>query len=478
MATAVIMPRQGQSVESCLIGKWHKSKGDKIATGDILFTYETDKATFDEESKVDGILLDVFFEEGDDVECLVNVCVIGAEGESTEEFKPGRQASQGVAQVSNDGGEDGSDASAKPTSGDTAVTTGGTGADSLPKPDSAGTGTDNLPDSAEAGVDGLPKPDSAFISPRARRLAERTKADLRFAVPTGANGRIIERDVQAVLSQGYRGSFDVAHVSVISGGADAASSGIAGVASSAGVDRLHGTSARKLNTPDSEEVKLTNIRKFIAKAMHASLANAAQLTNHSSFDATDILAFRKKLKTIDGNEALAKITVTDIIIYAVSRVILNHKSINAHFQGDAMAVFNNAHIGVAVDTPRGLLVPTFFNANSLSLTEISAHAKMLFDKCKQGSIEPDFLKGASFTISNLGALGVEMFTPILNPPQTGLLGVCAIIERTRDGKPYPAMGLSLTYDHRAVDGADAARFSKDLAQYLENFSINLALEGI
>jgi len=210
--------------------------------------------------------------------------------------------------------------------------------------------------------------------------------------------------------------------------------------------------------------------------MHASLANSAQLTNHSSFDATNVLNFRKSLKALDGNEALSKITVTDIIIHAVSRVILRHKNINAHFLGDSMAVFSSAHIGVAVDTPRGLLVPTFFNAHAMSLSEISLHAKALFEKCRQGSIEPDLLRGASFTISNLGGLGVEMFTPILNPPQTGLLGVCSIIERTKDGKPYPAMGLSLTYDHRAVDGADAARFSKDLAEYLESYSYNLIIE--
>ena len=463
MATAVIMPRQGQSVESCLIGKWHKSVGDNVSVGDLLFTYETDKATFEEASKVEGVLLDVFFEEGDDVECLVNVCVIGAEGESVEGFRPASEQTDGqAAQVNKDSGN----SPVKHAPEETMVISDGAGADSFPKPDN-----------------------SAFISPRARLLAEKTRADLRYAVPTGPNGRIIERDVQAVLSQGHRddsasvGVEDVAGVTDVTDATGVA--GIAGVASVSSVegatpakDFTCGTPVRKPNASDSEEVKLTNVRKFIAKSMHASLANTAQLTNHSSFDATNVLNFRKNLKALEGNEALKKITVTDIIVYAVSRVILNHKNINAHFLGNSMAVFNNAHIGVAVDTPRGLLVPTIFNANSMSLTEISVHAKGLFEKCKQGSVELDLLKGASFTISNLGALGVEMFTPILNPPQTGLLGVCSLIERTRDGKPYPAMGLSLTYDHRAVDGADAARFSKDLAQYLEKFSFNLALEGV
>jgi pyruvate dehydrogenase E2 component (dihydrolipoamide acetyltransferase) len=212
--------------------------------------------------------------------------------------------------------------------------------------------------------------------------------------------------------------------------------------------------------------------------MHASLAESAQLTQHSSFDATDMLNFRKDLKSIEGREDLAGVSITDIIVFAVARVLMNHKSLNAHFLGDKMAYFHNAHIGVAVDTPRGLLVPTVFNANRLSLVELSALSKQLAEKCKQGSIEPDLLKGGTFTVSNLGGFGVEMFTPVLNPPQTGLLGVCSIIERTRNGLFYPAMGLSLTYDHRALDGADAARFHKDLIDYLERFSARFALQSI
>jgi len=142
-----------------------------------------------------------------------------------------------------------------------------------------------------------------------------------------------------------------------------------------------------------------------------------------------------------------------------------------------MLLFHGANIGVATDTPRGLLVPTVFGADKMPLQEISEKAKVLFEKCKQGAIEPDALTGGTFTISNLGGFGIEMFTPILNPPQTGLLGVCNIIERTKEGKPYPAMGLSLTFDHRALDGADAARFLKELIEYLEKFSSSLSLEG-
>ena len=427
MATAVIMPRQGQSVESCLIGKWYKGKGDKVSAGDILFTYETDKATFEEESKVDGIMLDVFFEEGDDVECLVNVCVIGAEGESAEEFRPALGGVQGAGQ--------GDGSSVLPSEPDPI----------LKEPVREISKTDEPSPCPAATGDGRVK-----ISPRARRLAEKTLADLRYAKPTGANGRIIERDVQAVLSAGHRSPEGNMPSAKTQENRPPVSSG-----------------------PDFEIVPLSNVRKFIAKAMHASLSGSAQLTSHSSFDASDVFDFRKRLKGMEDYPEFSKITITDVIIYAASRVLLDHKYINAHFLGDKMQVFNNAHIGVAVDTPRGLLVPTIFNANQMSLSELSAHAKGLFEKCKQGSIEPDLLKGASFTISNLGGLGVEMFTPILNPPQTGILGVCNTIERTKNGKPYPALGLSVTYDHQAMDGADSARFLKDLVANLENFNTNL-----
>ena len=416
MATPVIMPRQGQSVESCLIGKWYKNKGDKVSAGDILFTYETDKATFEEESKVDGILLEIFFSEGDDVECLVNVCVIGTEGESTEEYRPKIDEIKPVTPVLSD------------------ITPG-------------------ISATAEKSIGVLEytySTDNQKISPRAKKLAKKTLADLRYAVPTGANGRIIERDVQAVLSQGYRRAANECQTPVPV------------------------TPVTTL-TQDAEIVPLSNVRKFIAKAMHASLANSAQLTSHSSFDATDVFAYREKLKALPGAGGKTGVTVTDIIVYATSRILLKHKYMNAHFLGDKMALFYNTHIGVAVDTPRGLLVPTIFNANTMSLPELSAHSKELFEKCKQGAIEPDLLKGASFTISNLGGLGVEMFTPILNPPQTGILGVCNVIERLKNGKSYPAMGLSITYDHQAMDGADSARFLKDLVEYLESFTTNMGV---
>jgi len=474
------MPKQGQSVESCVIGEWRKKKGDSVSIGDILFTYETDKAAFEETAKVEGVVLEAFYEEGDDVECLKAVCVIGAEGESIAEFLPDAQAPavrESAPNAANTTPEGAPVSAANAAPDDTgfqipnpAPATPDSALDSAPvsaanaAPDDTGV---QIPDPAPA-----PAPASApalrgrmNISPRARALAEKTGADISRAVPTGANDRVMERDIYRLIEDGRFATRP----------AGGNYSGITGTGIGGRVTTFDTHS--KLQEPDSEVLKLGNVRKVIAKAMHASISGSAQLTLHSSFDATDIFAFRKNTQAADGQKETAKITVTDIIVYAVSRVILEHKSINSHFLGDTILQYNNAHIGVAVDTPRGLLVPTLHGANSLSLAELSAGAKELFEKCRLGTIEPDSLKGASFTVSNLGGLGIEMFTPILNPPQTGLLGVCCAIERTKGGRAYPAIGLSLTFDHRALDGADAAKFLKDLVQYLESFSVRVAAEG-
>jgi pyruvate dehydrogenase E2 component (dihydrolipoamide acetyltransferase) len=220
--------------------------------------------------------------------------------------------------------------------------------------------------------------------------------------------------------------------------------------------------------------------------MHASLASMAQLTLNSSFDATDMLGLRSRLKNAAGQGlteeqgfALAGTipTINDIILYAVSRVLLRHPACNAHYDDDKMTFFRHVHLGVAIDTPRGLMVPTLFAADTLPLVQITRSVKELAAACQKGTINPDLLKGGTFTVTNLGTLDVESFTPVINPPQTCILGVNNIITRVRekDGviSTYPAMGLSLTFDHRAVDGAPAARFLKDLKQVLENFSLLL-----
>lgn len=423
MATAVIMPRQGQSVESCIIGEWFKKVGDPVEEGDILFSYETDKSSFEEPAKQAGTLLAIFYGADDDVPCLTTVGVIGEPGESYAEFAPDQAA--GTAEAP------GMEAPAA-----------------------------KAPAAAAVAAPAVQAEGSALrgVSPRARNAAERLHVDPAQAQPTGPNGRVIERDIKALAQASRTGT------------------GLGGrvtVADQAAAPAAQAAPAVQGADTEYQDVKLPNIRKVIAKSMFQSLSTMAQLTHTTSFDATCIMNFRKGLKAAPEQLQVPNITLNDIILFAASRVLPKHPDLNAHFLEDKMRYFRHVNLGIAVDTPRGLMVPTLMRAEEKSLKEIAAEAKALAAACQDGSINPDLLQGASFTVSNLGTLGIEHFTPVINPPQTGILGVDCIVERVRtvDGQiaVYPAMGLSLTYDHRALDGAPASRFLQDMRAALENF---------
>jgi pyruvate dehydrogenase E2 component (dihydrolipoamide acetyltransferase) len=238
------------------------------------------------------------------------------------------------------------------------------------------------------------------------------------------------------------------------------------------------TSVNTVPQPEFEVVKLPNIRKFIGKSMVNSLSTMAQLTLNASFDATEMMKYRATLKNSGAAFGLDSITINDMMLFAVARTLKNHKDLNANLVDDSMYYFRDVNLGVAVDTERGLVVPTLFAADKKTLSEISKEAKALISDSQKGSINPDLLKGGTFTVTNLGTLDVESFTPVINPPQTGILGVCTIVQKVREVngvfKTYPSMGLSLTFDHRAIDGAPAAKFLKELKGNLENFSMLLA----
>ncbi|MDD3920441.1 MAG: dihydrolipoamide acetyltransferase family protein [Eubacteriales bacterium] len=443
MATAVIMPRQGQSVESCIITEWNKQVGDAVAVGDVLFHYETDKAAFEETAKVAGTLLARFFEVDDDVPCLVNVAVIGAPGDTFSEFAPeGADAPEPAAEV--------------PANASPAV--------------NAAPAITPVLNSAPAS-----EREQRGVSPRAQAAAERLGVNAAQASPTGPNGRVIERDITALAASGTKAT-PAAMAEMISRRLSGSGTGVGGRITTADI-AAGASSAPALPAVEYEDRKLPNVRKVIAKAMQQSLTNAAQLTHTSSFDAANIMALRAQIKSMAETAELPNITLNDMILYACSRVLLRHPDLNAHYLDDRMRYFTHVHLGVAVDTPRGLLVPTLFNADTKSLREISAEAKALIKAAKDGNISPDLLTGATFTVTNLGSLGVEHFTPVINLPQTGILGVNCITDRVRQVNGaitvYPAMGLSLTYDHRALDGAPASRFLMELKTALENFSAYL-----
>ncbi len=419
MAIPVLMPRQGQSVESCILGQWYKSVGEEVSEGDILFSYETDKASFEEEAKEDGILLATFFEEGDEVPVLVNVAVLGNKGESFDEFKPGGESKEEAAPIE------------------------------LIK---------EAPKVIEFDVEDTSPNKRIRISPLAKKMAEKLGVDVQTLKGSGPHGRIIARDVEKAT---IAAETPVAQPTVR-------------------------TTPKPVSPPvvlesgDDFEVKsIPNIRKLIANAMYQSLQNSAQLTHHMSADARKLMKLRKKFKKEFAEGTIKQnVTINDLVCFAVIRALEKFPQVNTHYHGDKMKWFNKIHLGLAVDTERGLMVPALKNADDLSITGLSGQLKQLSTAARNGNVNPDLLNpaAATFTVSNLGNYGVEMFTPVINLPQTAILGVCTIVPRPKEIEEgvygfVPMMGLSLTYNHQALDGGEATLFLAEIKNQIENLEV-------
>jgi len=457
MATTVILPKQGQSVETCIITEWFKKKGDNVAIGDLLFSYETDKASFEEESQVEGILLDVFYADGDEVPVLAEVAVIGELGEVVE--RPLAFAA-----------ETGSETAPEPLE--------------VADPDLivAGTAGESVKETSTPGTDAKVR-----ISPRARRIASENGIGIDGITGSGPNGRVIVRDIEAIIAGDP--PITAAPVEEPETLAEAfsavtpapAEKEVAPAASPAPPPEEPARPASAISSTEDADVRpLSNIRKLISKAMHSSLQNSAQLTHHLSADARKILSLRDKVKKLQAEGYEYNVTLNDMVCYALIRALKKHPDANVHFLGDSIRYFKKVHLGMAVDTERGLMVPALRNADDLSLPGLSAQLSQLASACRGGNVEPDLLQPdvASFTISNLGAYGVEMFTPVINLPQAGILGVNTIIQRPAqlEGGAFgfvPYMGLSLTYDHRALDGGPATLLLAEVKHEIETFDHDL-----
>ncbi len=442
------MPKQGQSVESCIVSEFKKKVGDKVAVGDILFSYETDKASFDEESKFEGTVLACFFKDNDEIPVLTNVMVIGNPGESFAEFAPDGAAPAAPA----------AEAQAAEAPAEAAAPS-----QEAPKAD--------VP--AAAVVAGAP------VSPRARKLAAEKGVDTAQVAGTGPHGRIIERDIVAAEGSPKTG---LAKAMASQGGFEAPQrgSGLAGMVKGSDLKVWQPNHSDIAGEGEEFRVeKMSNMRKLIAKSMYNSLQNSAQLTHMLGADARKIQALRKKAKkALEEGRIDANITINDFVCYAVIKALKKFPSVNSHCLGDAMRIFNTVNLGLAVDTERGLMVPAVKRAEDLNIIGLSKALKKVADDSKKGSINPDLLasEAASFTVSNLGGFGVEWFTPIINVPQSAILGVGTIVPRPKDlgGGVYafvPYLGLSLTYDHRAIDGGEATRFLKQVAVEIENLEV-------
>jgi pyruvate dehydrogenase E2 component (dihydrolipoamide acetyltransferase) len=456
MATPVIMPRQGQSVESCILVEWMKAVGDAVAKGDPLASIETDKAVFEVESPADGTLLERFFEAGADIPVLMNIAAIGTPGEDVAELRPAEAGSAPAAAA----------ASAKAAP---ATLVEESAVQSVPA---------TLVTAAPAAGSA-----AAGVSPRARQSASAKGVDPAALAGSGPGGRVIERDVLAAAAALPRMSATANAAARASGlAAPAQGSGPGGMVLAADLVARPATAAtgamaaEPLTAPVT--IPLKGIRKLIAQRMRDSLGGTAQITLNMSFDASQLLAYRAKVKEQADALGLPNITVNDLIAFVTIRTLRQHPDLNAHFLGDRTVQYPNVNLGIATDTDRGLMVPVVHGAEKLSLSALSSAIKPLIKACQTGSINPDLLSGGTFTITNMGMLGIESFTPVLNVPEVAILGVGALflkpVLKGTEVNHVQAINLSLTVDHQTVDGAPAARFLKALCTGLEHVELSLA----
>jgi pyruvate dehydrogenase E2 component (dihydrolipoamide acetyltransferase) len=420
MATPVEMPKLGNTVEECIVSRWVKGKGDAVSAGDVVAEIETDKATFEVAAPVSGTVLETFFEEGALVPVYTNLFVIGEPGESVADFRP------------------------------------------APRQETASEITPSSPPEAlaQASASTALLADAVLsqFSPRARRFAEEHRFYPSAVNGSGPGGRVLEEDLRELYysAQGLRTERGA---SVKTGGhaPGRATDDSKAPSVDTSVDAA-GTSARA-----------TSVREKIARRMRESLATTAQYTLNASADATGLLTLRARIKASTG---VPDINLNDLVTFCTIRALLEMPALNAEFIDGKIHNHPEVHIGFACDTPRGLLVPVVRNAHQLAIEDLASAMKALTAQAVQGRISPDYLSGATFTVSNLGGLGIETFTPLLNPPQVAILGVGAIqvkpVRRHGTVEFMDAIGLSLTCDHQAIDGAPGARFLEIVKEKIEN----------
>ena len=407
MAEILNMPKYGMDMEEGIVLRWLKKPGDPVQAGEVIAEIETDKASMDFESPINGVVLHLYCQEEDSVPINHPIIAIGQPGETLPE----------CATVSGMPASPQEQLSSLP-----------------PVPEISG---------PEEEPDSLPQNRPFRISPRARRLAEKHGVDPQYVPGSGLSGRIVEQDIRDYLQEG------------------------------AG----HPSKAHALRIERKETIlPMAGIRKVIAGRMHKSLSEMAQANHRMDVDMTNMTALRKQL---NDNKAFSsgKVSFVDLLILSCSRALLDCPFANVSLESDGIHQKPQVNIGVAVDTPRGLVVPVVKNVEQMDLQQISIENQLLIEKARSGSLRPEEMSGGTFTITNLGMFGIDSFTAIINPPEACILATGRIAQRVVVVNDAPAvrpiMTLSLTYDHRILDGAPAARLLQRIQYYILNPSLLL-----
>jgi pyruvate dehydrogenase E2 component (dihydrolipoamide acetyltransferase) len=414
MATEVKLPRLGQGMESGTIVKWLKSEGEAVEKGEPLYELDTDKVTQEVEAEASGVLLKIAVEEGE-VDVGKTIAFIGEEGEEVSAEAPASADGKAARQVEDAPEEEGSPAPAREQEREE-----GRAASAEPRAPEAKPATDG----------GRVK-----ASPLARRIARERGIELAGLTGTGPEGRIVAEDIERASA---------APVAAPAAQAAAPAEGV-------------------------EVQPLTSLRKTIARRLtQAWQVPAFQIS--MSADMTRVLALRQRLVERTG-EGQPKPTLTDLLTKVSALALLRHRPVNARYSDDGIEIYPTANVGLAVATPKGLVVPVIPGCERRSIFELAAARADVVQRAQQGKLQQADLEGGTFTISNLGMYGVEQFIAVLNPPQAAILAVGATEERPiADGGEVvvrPMMTMTLTCDHRAIDGAVAAEFLQTVKDLLE-----------
>ncbi len=430
MAHAIRMPKPGQMTEECLLVTWHKDVGDTVRRGDILFEIETDKSAMEVEAFDDGILLARFVEEGQVVPVNTICGYVGAPGETI----PADAAAE-APPVAAAGGT--------PFSGPPRVP---------PAPLLAASGS---PATKEPGSPSGAPARRLPISPRASRLAAEAGLDPRAVQASGPDGRIVERDVRAAILA-RDGAPRPPAADLPRGASSAPAPGRA-------------TASATLKPPadgDEQPRPLSRMRRVIAERLTASWTSTPHFTVTVAVDVTRLLALRAELRAAGTN-----LTVTDFVLAATARTLAEFPDVNARTDGASVWPRRRVHLGLAVALPTGLVVPVIRDADRLPLQDLHDQAAALAAGARAGALPPDDLGGSTFTVSNLGMLGVEEFSAIINPGEAAILAVAAalptVVAIGEAMAVRQVMRLTLSADHRLVDGEAGARFLNAIRRRLE-----------
>ena len=425
MATKVFMEALSPTMEEGRIAKWNKKEGDAVKSGESLAEVETDKAIMELVARGDGILRKILVGEGESKPVGSLVGVIAAADENIDQLVASAGASAGAS------------APAKPAQPATEPPTEKPAAPSAPAP------ARQAPAAASPSRPAVPAPSSGPVrsSPLARRMAKEGGLELSGIAGSGPGGRIIRRDIEGAMANG---------------GSKAAA----------------GAAAAKARPPrdgDFHDEPLTQIRKTIARRLSESIGPIPTFYLTSEFDLSRVTEMRTAMAEM-GDEF--KVSVNDIILKATATALAQHPEVNAHWLGDKIRYHNRVHLGMAVATNDGLIVPVVFDADQKSMRQISAEAKELAKKARDRKLQPNEYTGSTFSVSNLGMFGIDQFTAIINPPEVGILAIGTAEDKVEvvDGEfvVKKKMRVTMSCDHRAVDGAVGAEFLRTLRRMIEN----------